>query len=381
MSEQKPANYFDIASGTLLIGQAAFDAHIEAGGHPADVVSLPDYLAGHVEVEPVVDIPKTRKSDWDSNLDVPYAQWLHAETMQADPPGRITEEVVRRAAKLGLGASYKHLKSLPGGLTSLYQKAELQGVKTHRLFDSWTTTDWVNYVAKLGESLQRKPTYVDINEASALPGNPSWTLMKKHGVRLSEVNEKAGWVDVRDWDQDKFIDWGVKFMLANDGHKPTAVLMRILSKKGYGFSPSTIFKGDFFDGLVDYQNQVEAAYDQLVEGKQLADAMREAEYETALESDPFFKKLMSAGATEDRKIQTHARYMLSIQLVPDISDEQLRQICKTYSGIAFVRQLQIADPTLTAQQIEEMAKSSYLYDIIWPDTGFLERMRVIDEQD
>ncbi len=379
MAEQQSANHFDIASGTLLIGREAFDAHLEAGGHPLDIVDLPNYLAGNVEVKPAVNIAKVENSEWDPDLDVPYAQWLHSEALQADPPGRLNREVLRLAGNIGLGASLQYFRNSPGTLSDLYQKAELEGVKTSGIFDDWSTADWVNYITTLGESLQRKPTGPDIDEASTKPGNPSIRVMNIHGISPARIIEMAGWVDVNGWSRENYIDWGVKFMLANEGQKPTARLMRILASKGFGFEPNNIYNGDIFENLIDYQGQVKSVFDKLIKEKTEAEAIREAEYQMALAQDPLLERLVAMGGIEARKIQIHARYMLSILLIPDIDDDLLRQICTPYSSSRFIGQLRSGDPSLTAQQIEDEAIKHYLHDIIWPNYGFMERMRVIDE--
>jgi hypothetical protein len=121
---KKPQFYYDVSSEQVLFGDAAYAAHIEAGGHPADIVSLKTAL-GDKSV-PLVQRHSESKGSTKEDI-VMAARWILEIMGHENSSKGLRTHIVRRAHALGLIAN-DHYIARP----DMY--GSLRALKTY-----WTT--------------------------------------------------------------------------------------------------------------------------------------------------------------------------------------------------------------------------------------------------
>lgn len=373
--------YYDLAEDGLIIGGAALDDAIEAGQHPADIQVLGRLL--HQPERPVDSdfTPPTDYSQWDPALDVPTAKWLHALIQESHPEEKsaLSEEALVRAGYLGLIPRITYFKKRPGGTQGLYAEAELRDVKMRGYFDSWTAQDYVNYVRKLGETLKRKPQHEDFVEYARIAGNPSEKQMQKQFGKPSVALELAGWVNVKEWDTNDFIDWGVHFMFVNDGLVPTSRHLRYVcaGSRGIGPGPDAIYDHEDFSSLMDFQTKVAEEYTKQHLSRESTEKLLIEQTEIDAQHNPIVQELLDGLDEPVRRAQTYAKFLLIYPLLPeDIVQSELKAMCQMKQASYFVERVIRVCPEVSLAELETMAAAKGLTDIIWPPDYTKDPLRV-----
>ena len=85
MSSDHSPSYYDTFGGQLLIGANAVDVHIEAGGHPADIVPLSDLLSQNA-IDLSTEPTKQNVRKWGKPEFIANGRWLeNIVTEPVDP--------------------------------------------------------------------------------------------------------------------------------------------------------------------------------------------------------------------------------------------------------------------------------------------------------
>ena len=391
--EHQAEFYFNVQGGTLLVGQLAVMADIAAGAHPADIRSLPELLAGPERIvgpkvfEPIPYIKPdtveegaaektTNIKKWDGSEDVITAKWLHGVVKQYSPEKVLSEEVIIRAGYLNLLPRIKYFKSRDGGLVGLYRDAKLENTRTRSLFDHWTTEDYVNYIRKLAQKKGDKPSGNDIEAASRQVGNPSVNQICGRFGRLGTLLELAGYVHVLGWSRDDFIDWGVRFMEANDGKLPNSRTMAILSVRHLGPSFKSIYERDDFESMYDFQTECIFAYERKMQyKKQLRETQLEEIY-ALLPNDKILNALAAGATNEQDLIRLFAKYKLVREYESYTPKKEIIRTCRAKSSKGLVSLIMRSTEDVTAADIETQAEILGLHDTIWPMSGYLQNLNV-----
>lgn len=372
----KPEIYFNTLDGTLLIGQAALEMELECGSHPTDILPLATLLLQKERVIGPKEFKPVPYIGWDQSLDLDIIRWLHGVVSEHDPTKSVSEEVMTRAGYMGLIPRIHYFKSKPKSLVGVYVEAGLEGVRTRNLIDDWTIKDFVSHIQVLAAQLKHKPGYDDLVEASRVSAsNPHPTqIIRKFKAGLSQLFELAGYPDVKSWSEDDYIDWGVKFMFANNGKIPTSRDMATLSSRYRGPHYSSVY--DNVGPLSDYQKRVQEEYE-IERDYRLGIVERTIEHiQKEIEEDAYPISLFERDESDKEKIAIHARYRLLQYLVPGLEEKYIRQNAIIKRQDWFVRAVQRANPALTVGQIETAASMLNVFDDIWPMDDYMEYLKV-----
>src|SRR5690348_17278710 len=106
--------YYDQQSDQVLIGSIALEAHIEAGGHPADISSLEDFLASDKEVPDLRPKGKGNEfyaREWERQECLAAGRWLIKVANRRDHGGKYKLEgtLHDKAARLGFIPSRRRI--------------------------------------------------------------------------------------------------------------------------------------------------------------------------------------------------------------------------------------------------------------------------------
>lgn len=374
LSEVKPAEIYvenrGYGDNKLIIGSAALEHALESGVDPRDIAGPLSTLLTAPErpVQPTFTEPLPA-AGWDSEEDVTTAIWLDDVCRSdADNHGPLHEEAIVRAGYLGIVPRITYFKNRPGRLVGLYAEAQLKGVRTRSLFDSWAASDFVGYLHDLAKELGRRPKIDDIKERAEIAGNPS---LRQIGIRFGRPGilfEMAGWPEVRRMETDDFIDWGVMFMEANDGTVPTSLHLKYLSKshRGLGPGPTAIYDHDGFTSLLDFQTRAIDRYSQIQqEQNDQAKLLKETLAVQLANGDSMVASVLNGVNDDAELLKRYSRHLLIQQVGLALEPAQLRDMCKITQNQYFVDKLMQAG-SQTLAQLETAALALGIYEYIWP---------------
>lgn len=263
VEQAEPEFFYDISSDQHLLGQAAYEAHIEAGGHPADIMRLGDFLASELEVEYPAKRPGP--NSWSKQECLIAGHWLLKILPEPNRPKvkKLNERILRKAGQIGIMPGYRQISSPSrfGSFANFYKA--LGEIETHRTFTDITDDEVAAYVGQLFDELGRLPTVKEIKaKAKANPYNVNYETIYNRFGGLIPAAEAAGKRLPQKWSTKKLINWGVAFKIANEDKTPREKDVDFFSRQKLCVSSSTLSRR--FDGrFTSYQESVEAAFEQL----------------------------------------------------------------------------------------------------------------------
>lgn len=367
--------YFDLSEGVLLIGTEAKDYHLEAGGNPADVAPLPQVLLDDSFVIPADRYPKTSFSDWNREDDITYAHFLHQIAVESGQ--RITKDIITKAGYLGIGPRIKHFTGAAryGNLSNFYTEAGLHDTHQVGRFRHWSRADYVAYIKNIAAEIGGRPSQ-DIlwaRQQSGVDTGPSPYDIRQAIGSTNLLLELAGFPNIHSWDEQDFIDWGVKFMLANNGILPTASRVQKLSllKKG----PSARVIQNRFVLFSTYKERVAEAYARECAFRQARSAAFIEEILSGIGNDLFPSDLFENAPSVEAEIQILSKFKVVEKLLGDLTDSQKVELARKPPQ-NFIAGIQNYRPTLSAGEIEEVALRLDVTDEIWPMDDYLTDLRL-----
>lgn len=377
--EKDPLFYFNTVEDKLVVGQAAYEQQVEAGAHPLDVVPLRDALTQPVEnVIPSEHPDRLDVDQWERQDYITYGKWLANEVCaQPDGTPHLDSKILRAGGILGVGPSVKRLEAPKrfGKLAGYYHELGLNHLKQKGLYSSWSERDFLSYLQKVSTDVDnRRPTIPILIQKSGEGQGPSpHTMMDATGLTMSQLNERIGFPDVESWAPEDYIDWGTRFMLANDGKKPTARAIDFLSQRDRG--PSAKNVAIRFDSLIDFQDQVLQKYQEI----RAEEEQRLKEQSATLEQDIIDGTIPShlitdAGST-DLAIARSAKYTVARQLLGHAGESTCSRIARA-SNDRFISLIQRHNNLLTAGHIEMTADEMGYYENIWPIEYDIDSLRL-----
>ena len=362
---------FDTANGELLIGDAAIMQRREELDWA--VVSLGSLLLDKTFDElrftngHFVEHDLTSREDYQA-----YGAWVLRVINQEDPRASLTYRHFRRLQQLSVGPSYDGSFSRHfGGFNDFKRTLGAPIGRTRNRYTDWSTADFVAYGNRMAAHIGGKPTIHDHNQAFRKGEGPSEMLIRSRFGTVSAYHEYLGYPDIRSWDKDDFVEWGVRALRANPTTGLTSTVLDTLSSRQRG--PSTKSVTNHFGTLSAFQRLIEAGL------KQQIDSARQAR-QSKLEQ---YRRMLTEGAiapldddSEERLIQAGASRLVIGACAPDIKDDSKARLAAISPG-QLISKLMRQVPGLTAGAIEATAVSLEVFDDLWPmDIADYERLHV-----
>ncbi len=372
----QPEYYFDLLSGQLLIGKVALEAHVEAGGHPADIHSLEKMLTGpDIKIEPN-QYEALNTKNWSREEFINYGQWLADVVNRPNTEYQLDRNTLIRAYRLGLGPGYLSIMNQDrfGSLSNFYTAIGLKNAKRREQYTNWEIENYITYIRNVATELGRIPTREMLFDLSRQGKGPSPFLMDAeigftNLIRVAGVGkERSNWAEV------DFVDWGVKFMIANKGRPPSALFIDRLSKKGHGPSFSAVRKR--FETITEYKKLVMEAY---AVAKENIDTEKEHKMKLIAEDAAIGilpSELLDDSLSDELNIKRAAQYKLLTCLKIRLSPYHMEIIASLRHPNQLIAALRRIDSNdFDKEDIIEVAKREGLYEDIWPDPS-IEALKV-----
>lgn len=358
--------YYDTRDGSLLVGAAAIEPRVEEAG-PA-IVSLRDLLMDKEFPYTTHDYVKISGEQWSHDELAQLGTWaLRVMQQDGEEAPVLARRHYERLYVLGLGPYMRRQKAIK---TMRELRAAAGSPEGHDpgLYDEWTAADFVKYAAGLSQRLGRRPRKEDYTAADG----PSARIIHKRFGGVGELNEMIGYPNVRAWEPEDFVSWGVQVMRANPHRNFNYFLLEDLSRIDRGPSESPIYRhfGTFtkFKGLVEYEF---ARQNSLEEEKriQLLDSFEKLKHsgEHKIPKDP----------PEKEKISFIGKFELARQCLNNRTDrDQLAANVAKLPVTELIQKLRKYNDGLDTARIETEAVILDVYNIIWPPDELEELYRV-----
>jgi hypothetical protein len=404
--EEIPKHYFDLRTGTIIEEQflEAFKRSPDANEH--NIHELGDLLRNpDIQIEPRTYLPydlyinyvknkkngnlekvnHRRQKRWTEKRFKQYGRWLTSTVKTSTKQGEklLNRDIIDKAHRLGLGPSSELIIDRYKTMSNFYTDIGVYETKRVGIFNDWTTQDFVKYISQVGNMLGRRPTATDLNDLSKENvNNPHYLVIynrSKNIGGLSKLLELAGWPVVSTWKEQDYVDWGVKFMRANNGKIPAKHALNFLSAKKIG--PSSKSTGKKFKKIQFYQEKVQSAYDEEQDHKLLIEAHLK-QIEGRINDGWIPAELYDNAPSEEELIQAFAKYKVLEKLVPSWPNKT-KAIVSTggINGRSFASSIQLISDEISAEDIESAAIELELFDVIWPMDQLTQRLKLDKDYD
>ena len=254
-------HYFDISNGEVIAGEATQE-YLQTCVDPDNVRELGELLC-----QPFLDIAQINyetldSSNWSKEKYLLFGHWFkHIVPPPAEGHKQLTRQMLITGRKLGVVPPIRTLlREFGGKYGDFYVAIEASNTRTIGQFKDWALEDFVAYIRKVGG--ERMPTLaVFDNLHKSNPTKPSGTYMRDRFSNIgsfSKLLELAGYPVIGLWEKNDYTEWGVKFMQANNGIVPTAIMTDYFSFRRLGPSSTSIRNNFIRTGL--FQREVGRNY-------------------------------------------------------------------------------------------------------------------------
>ena len=386
--------YFDLENGEVLIGREDRQRYVrEAGAGAVRVVELGPLLRDptpYLNLS-LVSYEEVDSAGWPRDRLKEFGAWL---TRTVAPP-RTTRErhlntsVLSNACFLGLGPEAMSYRREFGGYGNFYAEIKAKKTLQRGAFDEWSIEDFVNYIKKSGKD--RRPTRAELEARSDRDSaKPRPSLMHNRFLEQGGFNkllELAGYPVIESWTERDFIDWGIKFMEANDGQVPGTDEFSYLSQKKQGPSARVIYTR--FVKMTDYQAELIAAYGEVLREARALEQMKlacivEDIQAGRIEPEVFDGPADSIEALVERlssreAIARYARYRVLRAVKPDMLPDAKIRISVNEDGQNITSAINSRYDVLPGE-IESAALCEGVFDDLWPMDDHLVTLRLAGDE-
>ncbi len=361
--------YYSFEDAKLVVGEDAYMSSIEQGYNVNDLHPLRSLLLGEIDItsNALAMVDKPNFKQWTNERFTEYIKWLGNSIFTEGD--KLNEDVIIIANSLGLGPSEKQFGKR-GGLSSFYEEAGLKNVYKRGVYDSWTRHDLAKYVGKIAretpknESLRKK-----LRQAAKSGDGPSEKVIQKRVGSVGNALTIDGLIDPNTMDTEDYLEWGVKYSLANNGNEVESDALEYMSPRRLSPSRSAIVRN--FGSLESFKLEVLPIYKQRKfeieenKNKAFSNSM------SLLASDEVPVKVIANASNEMELIRLVAQYKVADNLFNNLVAHKKIDYSKMNAKSFSDNLLKLGDGTLTAADIEEMAEMLGVYDFIWPSDQFM----------
>jgi len=250
-------------------------------------------------------------------------------------------------------------------------------------YDNWQIEHVLAHLRNVSYEINEKPTkailWHRINELGKDEPSPRFISSR---IPFRRALELIGFPDVHSWAEDDYIHWGVRFIEANNGAKPSARTLDYLSKLKRGPSSSQIVR--CFGKLNDYKISITEAYQSQIAEKTKVRQQKLSDIEEGLAEGGLTKELFVDVNSEEEMLHRYARFLVLDELLLGDNAKSKLSIAtmsnKSVRANGFVGSIRKVNNAITAGDIESSALSLGVFDYIWPpDKSYLETLKIPEE--
>lgn len=355
--------WIDTRTGDQLIGEAAISYRQEESS-PGDLVPLYELLDPNSGITfDHTDDEKESMRSWEQSDYKVFGMWvLKLLESSSERKPHLTSKVLSRLYELGIGPHYNDYFQR-GGFDNLAEFQEVIGApitySPKGRFDHWTTKDFIDYARTVEASVGGKPTKQDYATAAEQSVDAPSLYVINQRMSIRELNEDLGYPDTRAWEDDDYIDYGVRVAEVNGIGAISIVPLQVLSarKRGAGYARIVV---RFNDSIDEYRSRVIERLQKKAEAKRAkASGYREKVKNGQLPT-------VYADLPDEQLIQQAAGYELIKHMAPHTSNDRIIKIAATTGTKKFMTSINGLRESITPGDVEIEADILGVYDDIWP---------------
>ncbi len=369
--ERKPeAFHYDMSNASLIVGQAAYEQAIETSLFPEDIVPLPQALTSDdvVKAKPL-DVKK-----WEFADHVAHVGWLAKEVVGDDDSLSVNEGLFTAAFHLGIGPSSRRIRR-SGGLNEMYLKAGVENVYTRGMYNDWSLQDFASYVGGIARQLPKTESIREkITENGHANLGPSPKIIKQRAGSIGSLLMRDGLVDPSSMSREDYIEWGVKFYLANDGLPLDTSALKYLGSRRLAPWRGTIARN--FGSIESFRLEVEPLYQ--IEVKERAEKNSRMFSETMqnIHSGELPTKVIADATCFEDMARASAQHLVVGSVLPDMQPWMRADIARMRVGNFMTALIREGKGFVSAANIEETAEVLGVFDYIWPFDSYMQALRL-----
>lgn len=356
-------------SGQLLLGKASVDACLEAGQGfytPDDIMNVREAIENDTMIPAE---PALQYADWSRSDFASHAAWLVRFVQTGKKPTPLRQNTLKTFREYGLSPSPEAIRRNHGQLAAINTELGFSGEKALGNFDQWTRQQYLRY----GATFKTRPTYRQLLSRYRRGYGPHPNRISSVFTSLPVFYEHIGYPDTTVWNREDHIEWGVKFMEANDGLPPTSRATRKFSEAKRGPSEAQIIL--HFGYWRKYNDEVAAQYDVFVAQKAKHEAAAYLYLADMSSTVPWVEQAMSYEHSATA-IERGARAALVHRLAPSLKIHEWQRIVLQNSADSFTKTFLAICPHITEADIESVGFETQLYDIIWKFDSHMQTLKL-----
>jgi hypothetical protein len=370
---QMAETYFNTCDGRLYIGQAAIAEGMQQPDN--DLVPLAELLRTP-DFSPPGEYKKQQGSNWTREDCVALGQWVIS--LISGVPGRtvsalesindtavpanaeIDHKYIARLYALGIGPDKAVIRRRFGRMWGYAEALGVRNTKSGDKFRDWTLEQYVANAAALAKTLGRKPLRTDYEAQYEAFQGPGIRMIVSRAGGISRLNELIGYPNIRSWEEEDFIDWGVKVRLANEGRPFTVRDIRRLAGMDRGPTLITIQKR--FGSVSKFQTLVGEETEVVVREQEEQDGQLMAKHDELTAAGEL---VLPEDADTAAKLRMTAKYLVVRRCLPGMDRETAASMAALRIS-QFIPALMSKNSQLTAGFVESTAVALGVFDYIWP---------------
>lgn len=379
MSEalQRPIFYYNLQESQLLTGSDTYAQAIDSGSHPADIIPLRELVMNAAQYGSLIprgaEIKPTNLDVWDEDTLVSLTQWLGREVLGEE--SNLISDYLAVLNRLGLAPSEKAVATIMGGYSALYEAADLPNARRRGRYDMWDVERFTRYVCQIVRRLPKTESYIKALNAKAKNGEgPSYRIVKRRipgGV--PRLLARDGLYDFQEVDDEYFLDWGVDFMVANNGRLVDSDALDLLSPKRMSPSRTTVSRR--FTSIEKFNEQASERYFDVVEKTKQQNGDRFEKIMQEIHDGALPTSILAGCRSEADMRHVVGKYRLLQSYCPTLDQKKLEDAARL-SRDQVMRVIRQHHRNLPSVEIEFKAEALGVFEDVWPTLLKYNRLKV-----
>ncbi len=366
INSEASVEYFIDVGGeepAYIIGRKALALYILEGADPQNIHDLNNLLLAKESV-PYDFSESWRGKDFTKEKAIRNGKFILSILKSVNPIQSLTKRIQERSYWLGLNyRTDTMIRKDRFGSVANYQKAIGDGgARKWGQYKHLTFEDLVVHIQNIAREEGGVVSVPILERRTAIEGRdePSRSqigqLIKPR--KISELIEAAevSRETTHGWDVQRFENWGVDYMWANQGHIPTRITMQACSRKNVG--PTKTGAVDRYGSLINFQATLTEKFQEDFEN-------RFQELLTAVHHGKVPSSLFENTNTIWDVFGQFYTYQIVQELCNSFADDRMVVITKAVTN-GGIKTTEYGNPKKLTERIFESAKQSGVFNICWP---------------
>lgn len=350
-----PYAWVDTARHELLDDEIGRQRALEVG---AAIVPLVDVIKAETFEYESGDFPLLDTKGWPREQYIAFGRWALDMVSAGEESPNISRWHLSRLRIVGAGPSPKNIGNFLEFKRDIGVPANaIPNVAAHRQFNEASDEEIIRIAVGYVRNLGHKITQTQYRKEAAAGNVPTNERLNKAVGGIGNLNELAGYPNIRAWEDDDFIDFGVHFMQANSYDRSlfTERTLNIVAARDKGPWPRVVYERF---GWNTFKQKVMEQVDRIEQERVAKISRYRKETTTGILPAAY------AALDDESLIYTAGLYKLAAACAPHASQHTLCKLATTKTKKTIEERFKAVSEHLNPGYIEMVGMSlGVLYDI------------------